>query len=110
MKQVMSGFGAGREQKAREFERQPQKSLKPGFFAGLFAGDSKFEGAADNYAKAAAQYKIAKKFDQAGRCYELAAHNNLQLQNTLEATTNYREAAKSWQNCENPDKAVAAYT
>lgn len=106
----MSGFGAGRAQKAKQFEQAAQKSLKPGFFAGLFAGDTKFEGAAENYAKAAAQYKIAKQFKEAGRCYELAAQNNLQTQNTLEATTNYREAAKAWQNSESPDRAIGAYT
>jgi len=81
------------DDKANEWIDKAEKKLKS--FA-LFSSGSKFEEAADLFIKGANQYKMAKKWDQAGAAFVRAAECQLKLQSKYEAATNYYNAANCY--------------
>jgi len=84
----------GSDSKAREMVQKAEKKVKA--FA-LFSSSSK-EEAVELFDKAAAQFKINKEWDEAGRAYIRAAEVSEQLKNELEACNHYNNAGKAFKN------------
>lgn len=96
-------------EKAEEWIEKADKKLKGGvlsFFGG--GGSSKYDDAAEWYAKGANLYKMAKKWDQAGSAFVKAAESNINAKSKHEAATNYVNAANCFKKNSFPD-AVNCY-
>jgi len=78
------------EERAEEWLEKAEKRLKA--FSLFGGGSTKFEDAAEYYAKAANLFKMAKKWEQAGGAFIKAAECNLKSQSKHEAATNYINA------------------
>mmetsp|Transcript_4081 Transcript_4081/g.7156 ORF Transcript_4081/g.7156 Transcript_4081/m.7156 type:complete len:289 (+) Transcript_4081:79-945(+) len=92
------------EEKAREFVYKADKKLQ----SFQFFGNSKYEDAADLYAKGANLFKVAKNWQQAGNAFVHQAECFLKLKNQHEAATAYADAALCFKKCSVPD-AVNCY-
>lgn len=79
------------EAKGEDLMRQADKKLQSWSF---FNKAAKFEEAAELFARAAAQFKIAKVFDKAGKAFESAAENSERAGNDMEATKYYTDAGR----------------
>lgn len=92
-------------EKAEEWIEKADKKLKGGFMSSMFSGgSSKYEDAAEWYAKGANLYKMAKKWDEAGSAFCKAAEACIQAKSKHEAATNYINAA----NCFKKNKFIDA--
>lgn len=101
----MASLASNAESKARDFIQQAEKVLK-GWF--VFNKSQKYEDAAELYSKAAAQFKIAKLWHDAGDAHFNAAENSEKAGNESEATRNYTDAAKAYKN-DSPEDAMKMY-
>jgi len=99
------------EEKGKDLVMQAEKKLNSSGMFSFFTGGmgSKQEDAAELYDKAAAQFKIAKCYDQAADAYVRAAELSEKLKNTHEASKYYHEAAKAYKNVSASD-AVKMFT
>lgn len=77
--------------RAKELIRDAEKKL--GSFS-LFNKQAKFEDAAELYSKAAAQFKIAKQWEEAGQAYVKAAENSGKCGNEVEQLNCWVQAGK----------------
>eukprot|EP01114_Cavostelium_apophysatum_P005649 TRINITY_DN16831_c0_g1_i1.p1 TRINITY_DN16831_c0_g1~~TRINITY_DN16831_c0_g1_i1.p1 ORF type:complete len:292 (-),score=93.14 TRINITY_DN16831_c0_g1_i1:70-945(-) len=95
--------------KAEEWIEKADKKLKGGVLGGLFGGgSSKYEDAAEWYAKGANLYKVGKKFDKAGGAFIKAAECNIKAQSKHEAATNYINAANVYKK-DNTAEAINCF-
>jgi alpha-soluble NSF attachment protein len=99
-------MSASAEAQAQEYIDQAVKTLNS---FRLFNKAAKFEEASELYAKAAAQYKIAKAWQEAGDCYVKAAENANQSNNPHDALNHYTNAAKCYKNGGNKSDAIRMY-
>lgn len=75
----------------------------------LFNKNGKYEEAAELFSKAAAQYKIAKAWQEAGDAYVKAGELSLQASNNHDAINHYTNAAKCFKTGGNKQDAVRMY-
>jgi len=87
----MSDMG---DSKAKEMVVKAEKKVKA---FSLFSNSSK-EEAVELFDKAAAQYKINKEWDEAGKAYVRAAEVSELIKNELEACNFYNSAGKAFKN------------
>jgi alpha-soluble NSF attachment protein len=92
--------------RGKQYIEEAEKALKKW---GLFAGNSKYEDAAEAYQKAGNSFKTAKDWSQAGSSFLEAAKLQLRLKNEHEAATLYRDGARALKNIDST-AAVDAYT
>jgi alpha-soluble NSF attachment protein len=84
---------------------QAEKALKR---FSLFSSTSKFEDAVELYQKAANQYKVAKKWQEAGDAFAQCAGLEIKLKSNHEASSFYVEAANCYGKV-NPTEAITFF-
>jgi alpha-soluble NSF attachment protein len=99
----MANIGA--EAQAQEYIDQANKVANS---FRLFNRSAKYEEASELYAKAAAQFKIAKLFQQAGDAYIKAAQMSSQS-SPLDELNHYTNAAKCFKQAGNKNDAVRVF-
>lgn len=77
---------------------------------GFFAGEQKYENAADYFRRAAAQYKKSKDFELAGATFLRAAECFEHIRSGTEACSAYKEAGKAFKQEPNFPKARDAFS
>jgi len=95
------------EIRAKELISKAEKALKSGW--GWFSSSTKYEDAFTLYSKAANNYKIAKNWENAGRCFVLCADMKSQSQSQFDAASQYILAAEMYQRVD-PSIAVGHYS
>ncbi|XP_059159187.1 alpha-soluble NSF attachment protein-like [Physella acuta] len=101
---------ADQEQKAIQLIAEAESKLKSakGLFSSLFGGgSSKQEEACELYVRAANAFKMAKKWPQAGKAFEEAAHLQLAMGSKHEGATYYVDAGNCYRKGD-PNAAVSA--
>jgi len=104
-------------EKANDWMAQAERKLKGGILGGIFGGggSTRQEEAAEMYVKAANMFKLAKKWEDAGKAFIKAAEC-VQKSSKHEAATNYINAANCLKKFNNKDAidclhiAVEMYT
>jgi len=96
------------ELKGEEYLGDAERALKRWTIFGI-GRDAKYEDAAGAYEKAAAQFKASKNYGKAANAYIEAAKNLQMVNNELEATTNWKNAATQLVLTGDTDKAVECY-
>lgn len=89
------GDAANREGKGNDLMQQAEKRLRSFSF---FGAAGKTEAAMELYDKAAAQFKMAQQWDDAGDAYIKMAECAEKINNQLEAVNAYTNAAKAYKN------------
>jgi len=99
---------ADNEQKANAMVADAEKKLssKPGFLGGLFGGSSKQDEAVEMLGRAANLYKMAKKWNEAGKTFCRIATHHISEGNKHDAATNFVDAANCYKK--NDPKEAAA--
>lgn len=93
------------EVKAEGFLAEGEKTLKK---FSLFSSGTKFEDASDLFEKSGNQFKIAKKWAQAGMAYAKCADMQLKMKDSASAARFYQTAADAFRK-ESPTEAVSYY-
>lgn len=95
--------------KGLSYLEEANKVLKKSGFSSLFSSSNKYEDGRELLQKAAAQFKIAKNWQEAGDTYfksgEIAEKN---LKELFDASSDYTNAAKAYKNV-NGEQAAKAY-
>jgi alpha-soluble NSF attachment protein len=82
-----------------------EKKLKPGFFGAIFTSkDSRLEEALDLYEKAGNIFKLAKKWHEAGECFEKCAEIEEKLK--ADPASHFQDAAHCYSFVNKPSKYV----
>lgn len=98
-----------RELQGEQYMGEAQKALKKFTIFGIGA-EAKYETAAGCFEKAAAQFKAAKNAKRAAHAYIEAAKNLEKINNELEATTNWKNAATQLAISGDIDEAVQCFS
>jgi len=98
-----------RELQGEEYIGEAQKALKKFCIFGI-GTEAKYETAAGCFEKAAAQFKAAKNAKRAANAYIEAAKNLEKINNELEATSNWKNAATQLSISGDIDEAVMCFT
>jgi len=98
-----------RELQGEQYLVEAQKALKKFCIFGI-GTEAKHETAAGCFEKAAAQFKAAKNAKRAAHAYIEAAKNLERINNELEATTNWKNAATQLAISGDIDEAVKCFT
>lgn len=95
------------EQKAAQLVAEAERDLggKTGFFSFLFGGSSKTDEALEKMARAGNLFKMAKKWNEAGKTFTKIANHHLKTGTKHDAATNYVESANCYKKT---DPKVAA--
>jgi len=98
-----------RELQGDQYMGEAEKALKKFTIFGIGA-EAKYETAAGCFEKAAAQFKAAKNAKRAAHAYIEAAKNLEKINNELEATTNWKNAATQLAISGDIDEAVQCFS
>jgi alpha-soluble NSF attachment protein len=106
------------EAKGNQYLAEAQKKLKSsqGFFGGLLGGSSRQDEAVELYIRAANSFKMAKKWNAAGRAFCEAADLHLKNGNKHDAGTAYVDAGNCYKKSDAQEainqlmKAIEIYT
>ncbi|CAB3359610.1 Hypothetical predicted protein [Cloeon dipterum] len=106
------------EQKAYQLISEAEKKLNRsnGFFGQLFGGSSKVEDAVECYQRAGNMFKMAKKWNEAGKAFCEAASLHAKADSKHDAATNYVDAANCFKKSDANEavscllKAIEIYT
>jgi alpha-soluble NSF attachment protein len=89
-----------KEYEAHVLVESAQKKMNPGFFKKLFSSkETRLEEALDLYEKAATLFKLNKKWQEAGECYENCAKIEEELKSDS-AAGHYQDAAHCFNFCD----------
>lgn len=99
---------ADSEAKGQQLMAEAEKKLKSsqGFFGSMFGGAQKQEEACELYERAANQFKMAKKWNDAGNAFCQSASVHLLLEVKHQAASNYVDAATSYRK-DDQEKAIS---
>ncbi|KAJ3354701.1 hypothetical protein GGF32_002380 [Allomyces javanicus] len=90
---------------AEHLMAQAEKKLNAGFLSSLFSSSNRYEDAEELYTKAANQFKLAKKWKEAGDAFSKAADMQIRLGERDEAATRFVDASNAYKKV-SPQDAV----
>jgi len=105
----MSSATSNRELQGEKYLEDAKSALKKWTIFGI-GTEAKYENAAGCFEKAAAQFKAAKNAKRAANAYIEAAKNLEKINNELEATTNWKNAATQLSIAGDIEEAVMCFT